>query len=591
MAGTHLNWSPCTGCICPNHNLPSHDFPPDRHALNDPNLARLTRSNDEPVEGEIAILHGMISKYEAEIHDINKEESHLEQFISDMKNRISLAQQKLDTLCHEKNRISEAIIERKRLLHPVRRLPAEVLLRIFLSTIDFPISRSHTKGDNQWKFHPSDNALWSIERVCKRWRTGSLSFPELWSFVNVVITDSNFGGDPCGIAYVRRLGIQLARSKLHHLSLSIWNDSSYSSFDSLPPALAAVLFSISNRVECLHLYLDVIVFSKIPVLHLSMPSLKKLCLIATDGNNANRMEELDLFHCPLLHELHVIDVPDAHPLFSLPWAQITTFTSDHALYETRAPDPEPKLLLLTMQKLTALEICKLRFELQSPEAAFAGPYPVLCSNLRVLDLSSWRYEDELPITQFADRLTLPTLTELRVSCSSGHPDRDSNKTFTSIRGLLERSGPPPITIFHFDHGDMQEDDLLYIVRECSTLEILHLTDVNGDPRMDQMHRLLTLGVNGTTPLLPHLHALRVSGTISFDIQIFVDMVESRWTLAHAQSPPVQRLDEVNLCRFLHTENFDEPDEDEVERITVLSALDVYRAQGLDVTLGTKVQEL
>ena len=109
--------------------------------------------------------------------------------------------------------------------------------------------------------------------------------------------------------------------------------------------------------------------------------------------------------------------------------------------------------------------------------------------------------------------------------------------------------------------------------------------------MDQMHRLLTLGVNETTPLLPHLHALRVSGTISFDIQIFVDMVESRWTLAHTQSPPVQRLDEVHLCRFLHTENFDEPDEDEVDRITVLSALDVYRAQGLDVMLGTKVQEL
>ncbi len=51
--------------------------------------------------------------------------------------------------------------------------------------------------------------LWSIERVCKRWMTGSLSFPELRSFVNVVITDSNFGEDPRGIAYVRRLGMQL----------------------------------------------------------------------------------------------------------------------------------------------------------------------------------------------------------------------------------------------------------------------------------------------------------------------------------------------------------------------------------------------
>ncbi len=53
--------------------------------------------------------------------------------------------------------------------------------------------------------------------------------------------------------------------------------------------------------------------------------------------------------------------------------------------------------------------------------------------------------------------------------------------------------------------------------------------------------------------------------MSFNVQVFVDMVESRWTLAHAQSPPVRRLGEVNLCRFLDTENSDEPDEDEVER--------------------------
>ncbi|PBK94180.1 hypothetical protein ARMGADRAFT_88125 [Armillaria gallica] len=480
-------------------------------------------------------------------------------------------------------------MERKGLLHPIRRLPAEILLRIFRSTIDFPISRSHTKGDNQWEFHPSDNMLWSIERVCKRWRTGSLSFPELWSFVNV-ITDSNFGEDPRGIAYVRRLGMQLARSKLHRLSLSVWNDSRHSSFNSLPPALAAVLFSISGRVECLHLYLHTIVFSKIPSLHLSMPSLKKLCLIATDGDTPNGIEELDLFHCPLLRELHVIDMPSAHSSFALLWAQITTFTSDHALYATRAPGTEPLHLLLTIQKLTALGICEFRLELQSPEVDFTGPYPLLCSSLRVLNLSSWHYNGELPIKQFAERLTLPALTELRVSCLSGHAARDSKETFTSIRGLLERSGPSPITIFHFDHGDMREDDLLYIVRECPILEVIHLTDVNGDAITDQLHRLLTLGVNGTIPLVPRLHALRISGTMSFDMQIFVDMVESRWTLAHAQSPPVRRLGEVNLCRFLGTESSDEPDEDEVEWITVLSALDVYRAQGMEVTLGTKVQE-
>ncbi len=74
--------------------------------------------------------------------------------------------------------------------------------------------------------------------------------------------------------------------------------------------------------------------------------------------------------------------------------------------------------------------------------------------------------------------------------------------------------------------------------------------------------------------------------MSFSMQTFVDMVESRWILAHAQSPPVRRLEEVNLCRFHRAE--DEKGEEEVERITVLSTLDIYEAQGLNAMLTTTV---
>ncbi|KAG7442546.1 uncharacterized protein BT62DRAFT_374728 [Guyanagaster necrorhizus] len=330
MTEIPLNWSPCTGCTCPNHNLPSRNFSPNRHTLDDPNLSRLMCSNDEPIESEVATLHAMTASYEAEIQDINAEESRLAQFISYMKNRISLAEQKAKALCQERQRISEAIIEKKRLFHPIRRLSAEILLRIFRSTIDFPISRTFSEENDQWEFHPSDSMLWSIEMVCRRWSVVSLSFPELWSFVNVVITDSNFGEDYHGIAYVRRLGMQLARSKLHRLSLSILNDYSHSSFNSLPPALVAILFAISGRVDCLHLYLPAIMFSKIPSLHLPMPSLTNLCLIAMDGEATDDYHDMDLFHCPLLRELHVVDIFNVSGSFALPWAQITTFTHDHA---------------------------------------------------------------------------------------------------------------------------------------------------------------------------------------------------------------------------------------------------------------------
>lgn len=90
------------------------------------------------MESQVAPICGMISSYETKIQDMDTEKSRLAQFISDMKNRISLAQQKVDTLCQERQRISDAKIKWKQLLHPIRQFPAEILLRIFRSTIDFP---------------------------------------------------------------------------------------------------------------------------------------------------------------------------------------------------------------------------------------------------------------------------------------------------------------------------------------------------------------------------------------------------------------------------------------------------------------------
>ncbi|SJL15136.1 uncharacterized protein ARMOST_18621 [Armillaria ostoyae] len=594
MAGTNSNWSPCIGCACPNHNLQSHDFPPDRHSLNDPNLVRLAGSNDPPLDSEVATLQAMIASYEADIRDIDMEESRLVQFIADMKNRISLAEQNVDALRQERQSISDAIIERKRILNPVRRLPAEILLRIFRLTTTFPIPRSHSEKEEQegWDIHPPKNMLWTIEGVCRQWNMVVVSFPELWSFINIIITDDNFSDTARGTAYGRVLGVQLDRSRNHLLSLSIWNDDNHSSFIKLPTAIAIILFSFSTRVESLHLYLPAQIISDIPSLHLTLPSLNQLCIFPTNLGAMEHYQGLDLFRCPNLRFMHVVDVVAPLFHFQLPWAQITTFTSDSALYSEHPSGPNPQTCLLVMQKLTQLEECHLRLELGTPEGDWTGePLPVVCSDLRVLVLSSWGFDSHLPLKELLDELVTPALTHLQVVSCQNYTSRDSEETFTAIRALLERSGPPCITTLHFDHGCVLTEDLLQVLKTCPTLEDIRLTDIDDGAISDQTLLQLTLRVDGTTPLVPRLHILHISGAMSFNVQIFVDMVESRWTLAHAQSPPVRRIKEVNLCRFLHTENLDEPDEDEVERITVLSALNVYRAQGMDVTLGTKVQEL
>ncbi|KAK0448492.1 hypothetical protein EV421DRAFT_2032695 [Armillaria borealis] len=535
--GTHFNWSPCTGCACLNHNLQSHDFPPDRHSLKDPNLARLAGSNDRPLEGEVATLQAMIASYEADIRDLDAEESRLVQFINNMKDRISRAEKNVDALRQERQSISDAIIERKRILNPVRCLPAEILLRIFRLTTIFPIpwSLPETVEEEGWDIHPPKSMLWTIEGVCKQWNTVVFSFSELWSSINIIITDDNFGDTARGTAYSRLLDI--------------------------------------------------------PSLDLTLPSLNELCIFPTNIVAMEHYQGLDLFRCPNLRFMHVIDVVAPLLYFELPWTQITTFTSDSALYSEHPSGPNPQTCLLVMQKLTQLEECHLRLELETPPEDWAGEVlPVVCSDLRVLALSSWGFEEHLPLKELVDELVTPSLTQFQVVCCRNYRQRESEETFTAIRGLLERSGPPRITTLHFDHGCALQEDLLQVLKTCPTLEDIHLTDIDNGAISDETLLQLTLKVDGTTPLVPRLHTLHISGVMLFNVQIFVDMVESRWTLAHAQSPPVRRLGEVKLCRFLDSEDSDEPDEDEVERITVLSTLDVCREQGMDVTLGTKVQE-
>ncbi len=555
-------------------------------------MARLAGSNDRPLDGEVVTLQAMIASYEADIHDIDVEESRLAQFIVDMKDCISRAEQTVDALRQERQSVSDAIIERKQILNPVRRLPAEILARIFRLTTTFPIPRSHSEGETEgWDTHPPKSMLRTIEGVCRQWNTVVVSFPELWSSINIIITDDNFGDTARATAYGRWLGMQLDRSRNYLLSLSIWNDNDRSSFIKLPSAIATILFSFSTRVKCLHLYLPAQIISNIPSLHLTLPSLSELCIFPTNIGDVALHQGLDLFRCPNLRFMHFVDVVAPLFYFQLPWTQITTFTSDSALYSEHASGPDPQTSLLVMQKLTQLEECHLRLELGNFEGDWTGePLPVVCSGLRVLALSSWGFEEHLPLKEFVDDLVTPALTQLQVVCCRNYRRRESEETFTAIRGLLERSGPPRITTFHFDHGCVLKEDLLQVLNTCPTLEDIRLTDIDDGAISGETLLQLTLRVDGTTPLVPCLHTLHISGAMSFNVQVFVDMVESRWTLAHAQSPPVRRLGEVNLCRFLDTENSDEPDEDEVERITVLSALDVYRAQGMDVTLDTKVQE-
>jgi hypothetical protein len=98
--------------------------------------------------------------------------------LRDVDERIKALKEQLEALDQEREEILSDIGHTSKILHPVRKIPPEILRRIFLLSVDdFPVNT----------LHPS----WMpriISQVCSRWRNVASSFPGLWSQIGIDIT-------------------------------------------------------------------------------------------------------------------------------------------------------------------------------------------------------------------------------------------------------------------------------------------------------------------------------------------------------------------------------------------------------------------
>ncbi|PBK73264.1 hypothetical protein ARMSODRAFT_1001402 [Armillaria solidipes] len=554
---TNSIWAPCSECPCPNHHLPSCTFTVELSLSDDPEWMHLTRSNNPPSQYEEMVLSTMISAYDEQIQGIELEKSNPEAFSLALKAQIVAVSQKIEALGEEHARVTEAFRERRDLLSPVRRLPPEVLNHIFLNTIDFPVPRTpivHNAVKEEaieispnWEFNATESSLWSITGVSTKWRSVSLSSPRLWSYVNIMITDSNFAD----YSYIRQLGLQLDRSAKYPLSMSICHIAEESTAEALPLQLVAILFSFSTCIRELHLFLPWTLFCQMAPLHLSLPSLENLIILCTDGIYLVESLNLRLLSfAPKLQSLEVVDLVDPQERFELPWRQLKMYRSDHAyqpVYPFRHIGPRAHHHLNVLRKLQQVEECVLRFGDSSEEDEFGNEvYPLICPQLHILDISSWNIdyaEQDSVFQQVADRLVLPGLSVLKVACSQ----RDNYETpdvFTSICHLLQRS-QSPITVLHFDHGRILTKDLLQLFRSAPTLEDLRLTRLGNGVFTQKVMEKLTLDHASSEDLvLPHLRTLYMPSEI-VNITDLVRMVRSRRISDY--SGRFNRLQTLRLC--------------------------------------------
>ncbi|KAK0491200.1 hypothetical protein IW261DRAFT_73592 [Armillaria novae-zelandiae] len=514
-------WTRCPGCACPNHrvSVSAHDEPL-------PTFTRIASSNDPPLPAESAAIRGLIAEHTSRVSALDTQVAQLEAYRQDLLAQASTVADSITALKRERERVAQAIQDQKRLLSPVRRLPPEVLSLIFLETIVFPIKRTPSKSDSEWwDIELAESPMWAVEQVCRQWRRVSVSFPELWSYINITITDDNFKED--GYAYVRCLTHQFSRSRLCPLSLSITDISNQSSFDKLPPPLVTLLLSVASRVRELHLLLSAAIFSTVPAVRLALPSLTKLCLLSTDAEEISRYSNLNLFDAaPNLRTVEAMNIRDPVAAFALPWHQITRYKSDHLLDDWADPGPDTCIHLLAIMSQPQLVACDLRCEVNCADAIFSGKlFPVVCARLHTLTLSSWPYSSTglRALDQILDRLMLPVLQSLTVVCQEGHPELEGEHTFSALRRLVERSRPP-LELLHFEHGEVREDDVRAVLRATPALRVLRLVDVNIC--------VLPLGED----VVPDLKVLHLSGAVHFERHVWVDLV----------TPRAAKLDEVRI---------------------------------------------
>ncbi|KAK0497166.1 hypothetical protein EDD18DRAFT_1160958 [Armillaria luteobubalina] len=509
----------------------------------------------------------MISDLGRRVDALDVPVSELKALRQALQRSIGRVDEELAALEKERQRLSVSMRERQSALSALRRMPKEVLAHIFFHTLDFPFSQHKSPSRPRQSVSASRHPLLPLELVSDNWKNVLDTFSYLWSYVNIFVDRMN------SIAYARYIRNQLSRSRVYPLSVSICHSSNMST--SGPPAFPSLmlvtLFPISSRIQTLYLCSDH--FADMQRFH--MPFLDLQELVLSSYRTSEVAEHFQFGSLPNLRVFHATDISNVDALV-LPWHQITHFTNIHGV-AGRGLSPPRALSILRM--MSCVSVCHLSLDLQFWLTGDVGQTTL--SQLHSLTLSSvYRPCFGLPsvIPSVLDSLILPTLLDLSVTCLLGGIPLDLPGTFTSIHQLIKRSHSP-LTSLHFHNGAIVDDDLIHVLFSTPTLQDLRLTMTDGitDEVLNHLARRVDTASDSQIPaLVPRLHTLHLSGYLNFEEEVYVQMIESRWTCHPRHLKSVDLLNEYWKAYGGVGE----------AGILALSRLDALQSEGLNVVTRT-----
>ncbi|KAK7047146.1 hypothetical protein VNI00_006811 [Paramarasmius palmivorus] len=179
-----------------------------------PFMDALSRSNDPLSHHQYDIVHQQYQEMVSKATTLDASMAHFRAI--------------LDAMVLERQRLTTALRDYKVILHPIRRLPHDILAHIFDMCLDADLKnprRIPITDESRSTAYPGSlntkKAPWVLAQVCSRWRQLALSLPQLWTGINLnwAYTEQVQQYSP---AVEPLLGLQLQRCRDQPLAISYY---------------------------------------------------------------------------------------------------------------------------------------------------------------------------------------------------------------------------------------------------------------------------------------------------------------------------------------------------------------------------------
>lgn len=400
------------------------------------------------------------------------------------------------------------------LLSPIRRLPNEMLSRIFMECLSE--GAIDVTSESQ-----SDSTIWNVIQVSLRWRQVALSHHRLWSVWN------------CGTSYTseqfqkhyRRLAFCIEHCGTSLLSLTLLFDQTQ--FSVLQPLLQLIA---TKHTQLQHLNFARNTLPRTAQFeYLPTPNLRSMELLAVDSH-------LDVIQgafgvSPGLTHV-VFDQPGRLIISSsIPWHQLTslilTFYRHDGLFDARKSryfGDGIFRILSTMPNLSEIGLFSM---------SFSEPRILVLPRVTTLQFSCHDNRDNH--FTVLDALLLPALTYFDLKI----PIFDNTGSLRSAVSMLQRSACKLNHLTsNYPHPDIHQ--LFPFAESLRVLDLDLLVAFDMTPKI-LSNLICTSHTNSRNFSLPHLEHIRIRLLLSqSDVDVLIDLIISRcapYTTGHSPTEP------------------------------------------------------